>query len=161
MNKLRVTISLALPLIILLSTIAKSEYQIRSGETWAFKIGAYDPRDILKGQYLRFKVLWDWEKKGNAQALKSNFCTCLKRKQETIKISKARCDSTPKTCDGFIRNKYLSRIERYYIPEKKGKELEKQLRDKQAEIVLSINSNGYPVIKDLLIEGQSLKKTLY
>ncbi len=159
MNKPKIILSLVLPIVILLSAIVKSEYQVRSGETWVFKIGAYDPRHLLKGQYLRFQVLWDWEKDGESRIVKNNSsCLCLMKKQGTVKVSNAQCESISENCDGFIRNKYLSRLEKYYIPENRGKVLEEKIRNKKAEIVLAINTNGYPVIKNMLIDGQPLEE---
>lgn len=47
-------------------------------------------------------------------------------------------------------------IERYYVPENKGKSIEKATRALGADVLVSISKNGNPVIKDLLINEESI-----
>ena len=156
MKNTRLIISLAIPILAILLSIGKYEYQVRSGEEWKFEIGGYDPRDLLKGHYLTYRILFDLDEVEKRNSCRkrgiSDCCLCLQR--ETSKVKTMRCETAAKLCDGMINEKFLPRLRKFYIPENRGKSLENLVRSRKAEILLSINRSGYPNVKELLIDGE-------
>ncbi len=53
--------------------------------------------------------------------------------------------------------RFLSGIEKFYIPEAYGKLLNQEIRDKKASILVVIPKTGNPLVKDLLIDGKSYR----
>ena len=164
MKNTRLIISLAIPILAILLSIGKYEYQVRSGEEWKFEIGGYDPRDLLKGHYLTYRILFDLdevEKRNSCRKLgggMENCCLCLQR--ETSKVKTMRCETAAKLCDGMINEKFLPRLRKFYIPENRGKSLENLVRSRKAEILLSIHPSGDPNVKELLIDGEPWKQAV-
>ncbi len=162
MKNTRLIISLAIPILAISLSIGKSEYQIRSGEEWKFEIGGYDPRDLLKGHYLTYRILFDRDEKEKNSCDKNDeildCCLCLQR--ETSKVKTMWCETAAKRCDGMINEKFLPRLRKFYIPENRGKSLENLVRSGKAEILLSINRRGYPNVKELLIDGEPWKQAV-
>ena len=162
MKNTRLIISLAIPILAILLSIGKSEYQVRSGEEWIFEIGGYDPRDLLKGHYLTYRILFDRDEKEKKFCDKndgiSDCCLCLQR--ETSKVKTMRCETAAKLCDGMINEKFLPRLRKFYIPENRGKSLENLVRSRKAEILLSIHPSGDPNVKELLIDGEPWKQAV-
>ena len=162
MKNTRLIISLAIPILAILLSIGKYEYQVRSGEEWKFEIGGYDPRDLLKGHYLTYRILFDRDEKEKNSCDKNDeildCCLCLQR--ETSKVKTMWCETAAKRCDGMINEKFLPRLRKFYIPENRGKSLENLVRSRKAEILLSINRRGYPNVKELLIDGEPWKQAV-
>ena len=162
MKNTRLIISLAIPILAILLSIGKSEYQVRSGEEWKFEIGGYDPRDLLKGHYLTYRILFDRDEKEKKSCDKNDgildCCLCLQR--ETSKVKTMRCETAAKLCDGMINEKFLPRLRKFYIPENRGKSLENLVRSRKAEILLSIHPSGDPNVKELLIDGEPWKQAV-
>ena len=162
MKNTRLIISLAIPILAISLSIGKSEYQIRSGEEWKFEIGGYDPRDLLKGHYLTYRILFDRDEKEKNSCDKNDeildCCLCLQR--ETSKVKTMWCETAAKRCDGMINEKFLPRLRKFYIPENRGKSLENLVRSRKAEILLSIHPSGDPNVKELLIDGEPWKQAV-
>ena len=70
------------------------------------------------------------------------------------------CSLAVDRCDGLMQEKYLSELRKYFIPEDKGKALEKVIRKKNAEILVSISANGHPAVRDLLVNGKSWQEEI-
>ncbi len=163
MDKRKKIIALLIPILIILGAIGKSEYQLATGETWRFKISGYDPRDLLRGHYVMYQVEFDWEEGKKDCPDKKDCCVCLKRKKdssELSKVSKMSCSMAVDRCDGFIKDKYLHQLRKYFIPEDQGKALEKAIREKDPEILVSIAGDGQPVVRDLLLDGKPWSKVI-
>jgi hypothetical protein len=161
MKNTRLVFFLTIPILTIFLSIAKSEYHVSSGEDWKFAIGGYDPRDLLKGHYLTYRILFDWdeEKKDcgkNSEIL--DCCLCLQR--EMSKVETMECEIASNSCDGVIKEKFLPQLRKFYIPENRSKILENLVRSGKAEILLSINRKGYPSVKDLLINGEPWKQAV-
>jgi uncharacterized membrane-anchored protein len=163
MNKRNKIIALLIPILIIVGSIGKSEYQLATGEMWKFKISGYDPRDLLRGNYVMYQVEFDWEEGKKECSDKQDCCVCLKRKKDSLdlaKVSKMSCSIAADLCDGLMREEYIQELRKYFIPEVKGKALEKVLREKDAEILVAISDDGHPVVRDLLIDGNTWSKAI-
>ncbi|MFK5951291.1 MAG: GDYXXLXY domain-containing protein [Methylococcales bacterium] len=154
-----------LPFILLCLLIARAEFHLSRGTQWDFAITGYDPRDLLRGHYLRFRLAYDWKTPQNKCSSKQNCSFCLTEVgKQAPKVQKL---DTPlaKQCDGFMQ--YDDRQEllnRFYIAENNAKLAENLLRqarlDNTAYLRVSINKEGVPHIVDLLIDGKPLETSL-
>jgi uncharacterized membrane-anchored protein len=146
-------LALALPIVAVALMAARAEHVSRTGRQVRLKIEGYDPRDILSGQYLRYKVAFRWDATGDRCAA-AECCYCLNGPENTEPaVARTSCSSRG-TCDSWFPETEMERMARYYIPEGRGAPLERALRDKRAEIVVRISGNGTVVVQELLLDGQ-------
>lgn len=156
-------IALSFPILCLMGIVGMNEYQLRKSQTLTLPIQGYDPRDLLSGYYLRYRV-----KYGVKCPEKNKSKTKRRSKVAYIcfKPEKSITYSLPENCSLFIKgkcdfNEFQSKnINRYYIPER-AKELEKLFTSaKKQEVVLSVTKKGQALVKDILIDGESIKKLI-
>jgi uncharacterized membrane-anchored protein len=55
-----VALSLVLPLLLLAGMVVKSEHALRGGVVIRVPITGYDPRDVLRGHFLQYRIVWNW-----------------------------------------------------------------------------------------------------
>jgi uncharacterized membrane-anchored protein len=149
-----------IPFILLCLLIARAEYHLSTGKQWDIAITGYDPRDLLRGHYLRFRLAYDWQEPKKQCATKScSYCLTdvgeLAPKVQIIETQLA------KQCDGFMQYGDLKTpLNRFYIPETQARFAEDLLRqarvDKTAYLRVSVDKKGVPQIVDLLIDGRPL-----
>jgi uncharacterized membrane-anchored protein len=157
-------IALLIPILIIVGSIGKSEYQLATGKFWKFKISGYDPRDLLRGHYVNYQVEFDWQKDKGICSDKDDCCLCLNRKKNSLdssKVSKMSCSLATERCDGLMREEYIQELKKYFIPEDKGKVLENAIREKDAEILVAISDDGHPVVRDLLVDGNTWQEEVH
>lgn len=141
-NKFILTL-LLLPVICLFVWNCFLWYDKDSGNEIRATITGYDPRDLLSGHYIRYRI--DWDKTDFTQFENKSFT-----KQDFI-------DS--------LNKKSL----RFYVPERHAKYLDKILMEsintnkedrKQIEILYSYKKGKHPIAKKLLINGKDYKDSL-
>ena len=165
MKNKKVLISVAMPFVVLCLLIVRAEYHIRSGEQWSFDLQGYDPRDLLRGHYLRLNVSYDMESGKNSCTPAEECCLCLTKTEARVpKVYEASCSVAKTQCDGFMLSSHQNTLRRYYVPEADARRAEKILADASAErtafLNVSINGKGEPAITDLIIGDQSLNDLL-
>jgi len=165
MNNKKLFIIVMIPFILLSLLIARAEYHLSTGTQWDFAVTGYDPRDLLRGHYLRFKLSYDWQKIHNECSGTKGCSYCLTDIGK--QVPKVQITDTPvaKQCDGFMQYDDLEEpLDRFYIPETQARLAEDLLRqagqNSTAYLRLSINKKGTPHIVDLFIDGQSLNQLL-
>ena len=150
--------ALVLPLLVLGVGIVRGEHAIRTGEPWRFDIGGYDPRDLLRGHYLLFRVELQLGEPHDEVAEGAE-CACLERTPDDAApiLRPASCSFARASCDSFVVRGELEKLDRFYIPEARAREFEKILQDAAArdaaQILVRINRNGTPTLVDLLVDG--------
>ena len=60
--------TLALPVLALAAMVANAEWQVRGGTVIRVPITGSDPRDPLRGHYLRYRFAWNWQGEPGEQA---------------------------------------------------------------------------------------------
>ena len=155
-SKKSILIVLIVPIIALLTLAIYKKYVFLTGQQITLPITGYDPRDLLSGYYLIYTVEYDIEQICHDQKYREDKIAYICLKPRSFSYIK------PYNCDLFIKgvcNKRIFKagIERYYIPKKHAKRLEKLVRSHKASIVLSVPKNGDAQVKDLLINGKSWK----
>lgn len=144
--------ALIFPILALILLTAYKKYKLAFGKEVQLSISGYDPRDLLSGHYLTYRVDYDAK----------NICSKVTRKVPGyICLEPRRFHfSKPEGCKLFIkgtcnRNRFEAGIERYYIPESEAKRLDKDVRSNKGSIVIMVAANGKAQIKELLIDGKS------
>ena len=165
MNK-KLLMVVMIPFVLLCLLIARAEYHINTGTQWDFKITGYDPRDLLRGHYLRFRIAYDWQE-SRKDCVEDRGCAYCLTNNVGEQAPKVQIIDThfAKQCDGFMQYGELQEpLNRFYIPETQAKLAEDLLRqariDNTAYLRLSINKAGIARIVDLLIDGRPLGELL-
>lgn len=159
--------TLLLPIVVLLIYAGMKEVHLRHGFEVVFPIEGFDPRDILSGHYLTYRVDYGiitecWSDTWGDRSVHP--CVCVltserKPKTEFFGDCPARRSQCVAVIQGECRNsRFESDIERFYIPENKAGVLDQVVRNKKGEIVLSVSAEGKPLLKDLLIDGKSWRE---
>ena len=141
-NKL-LLILLLLPVICLFVWNCFLWYDKDSGTEITVRILGYDPRDLLSGHYIRYRIDWDntdIEQFNNKSFTKQNFIDSLNRKSL-----------------------------RFYVPEKHARYLDKILMEssnikeenrKRIEVIYSYKKGKHPIATKLLVDGKDYKEIL-
>jgi len=154
----KIWMCLAFPIVVLagittyhliMSRIQVNEVMIRTE--------GYDPRDLLSGHYLRFRIKYKSKELSNRRwhvscSKKPFICLetdendrvindyAVAKKRDCRITMRRHCDRTP--------------LDRFYVPEEYANILDKGLRESQDTWVrLSIARNGEPYVKNFYIDG--------
>jgi uncharacterized membrane-anchored protein len=154
-------IALLLPLVALVLLIVRAELVLKQGKRWTVAIGGYDPRDLIRGHYLQYRVRW--KKDPNS----TEACTdrdgdcylCLRRESgdpgsRPEPLVQWVRGSEKQDCDSAFSVAAEENLHKYFIPEDKGAVLERAIREKEASLVLAVSATGEVVIKDLLLNDE-------
>jgi hypothetical protein len=138
-----------LPIAGVAGLVARSEVALR-GHEWRFPISGYDPRDLLRGHYLTYRIEWDPAPRPDGRPCRE-CCLCLER-GATRRVSRIEC-AGPARCDVLLAPDEERELSRFYVPEDEAQELERAVRAARGEIVL-VERRGRLSIKELLIDGR-------
>lgn len=146
---------LVFPIIALMLLTGYKSYLLNTGREVTLPITGYDPRDLLSGHYLTYRVEYGVENicKGMMGKMAMEAYVCLNPKQFSFSPLNNCLQMIRGTCRNSSR--FEAGIERYYIPEEQASELDKLVRGGKASIVVSVQPSGKAQIKDLLINGKS------
>lgn len=145
-------LALAFPVLVLAGLVLFRTAALRTGQEVTLPISGYDPRDLLSGHYLTFRVDYGLDSLCSGSGPSETAFVCL----EPRGVSK----SIPAECPIFIQGNckgsvFEAGIERYYVPEEQALKLEELVRSKAASIRISIGRDGRAQVKDLLIDGKT------
>jgi hypothetical protein len=169
MNKLAV-VSIAIAILIPLLMAFKSHTDISSNPVVKIKISAYDPRDLLRGHYMRFQYNWNWdqEKQKEKNCEGNHCCLCVEAKEVDPKVyvQECRIAKTNASCAHIIRGQswgdanFFGPPQEYYVDENIALPLEKFFQEQHNlqdfYIGLSLPPSGKAKIENLYIGGKSL-----
>jgi uncharacterized membrane-anchored protein len=148
-------LALAFPVLVLSSLTLYRMVSLQTGREIVLPVSGYDPRDLLSGHYLTYRVDYGVEGICNSgeHSLNSVF-VCLEPKGIST--------TPPENCTVYIQGScrsgfFEAGIERFYVPEDQATHLEELIRSKAASIRASVGRDGRAQVKDLLIDGKSWK----
>jgi uncharacterized membrane-anchored protein len=150
--------ALLFPIFLLGALVVFKGYKLSSGKKFTVPIEAYDPRDLLSGHFLRFKISFeDKDPCYSPQASDSlDHYYCLSTGKFITSNDLPICEAwLAGTCES---GSFQTGLDRFYVPENDAKFLEDMLRGKKASLVLSVDPQGKAMIDDLLIDGESWRK---
>lgn len=165
MRRELIAVAVALPVLAIAFAIVRSEYKLGQSSEFLVPIGGYDPRDLLKGHYLLFRI--DARNASTREPCNESegqrCCACLTRtgRDQPAKIERATCATAVADCDGALAARYLSQSLRYYIPELEAANLDRQLAEAMqheggATAVLAIDSPDSLQVRELRLYGQPI-----
>lgn len=135
-----------------------------------FDIEPYDPRDLLYGHYLRFRIKWNFDPAMKTpQCTGRECCLCVGEGADNPPVYVANClppEQRGPKCVHQIKGKgwatqknFDAGINRYYVDEKLALPLEKLFRDKEENFSLgfSLPPSGKAAVETLYIGGMPLE----
>ena len=144
--------ALILPLLVLGHGIWQHQSNLAAAGEWRIPISGYDPRDPLRGQYIRFT--YDWELRGNsAPCLTEAGCNlCLTREEDRVIATVAQ---DREACPAFVDTRasalqaqrgfpagHVAFRSRIFVSETSAPALEAQLREGPMEVVAALGPDG-------------------
>jgi uncharacterized membrane-anchored protein len=153
-------IAVLLPLLAIGLGIARAELFLGSARDFVFEIQGFDPRDLLRGRYLQFRLRVEPLPVREPCADSSGeCCLCLTRSApEAVPYAeRASCTTARASCDGVLQMRYLTQPQRYYVPEARAAEFERRLLDamqqRRAQAVLAVDRRGRASVRELRVDG--------
>ncbi len=144
--------ALLLPLLVLGHGIWRQQSNLSAAREWQIPISGYDPRDPLRGQYIRFT--YDWELRGDrAACLAETGCNlCLSeeggRVVATVETAGAQCPSRVDTRISAMQaspsfpSGTVTFSSRLFVSETSAPALEAQLRERPMQVVAALGADG-------------------
>lgn len=144
--------ALALPVVVLAHNIWRQQSALKAASEWRIPVSGYDPRDLLRGHYIRFS--YGWQLRGDpTPCLGDAGCTlCLSEEAgavvATVLDDGAACAARVDTAASRIAvvpgmsaqtAQFTSRI---FVPEASAPALEAQLRQGPMQVVAALGSDG-------------------
>ena len=156
MNK--VLIAVCIPVLVLLSWVASIEYGIASGTRVRLRVAGYDPRDLLTGHFIRYRVT----DTSCSSPPGVDSCLCLKPKADGIFHSPAgdaACAERAPACEIFVKGEcrygqFEAGLDRFSIPENLAPAL--QTIPPDSSIVVSIDAEGHARVLQMLVGEEDL-----
>ena len=152
-------VAVALPLVLLALMVARAEMQLADSTVYYFEIQGYDPRDLLRGHYMRFRLaVTPVETLESCAVGSADCCYCLEPGPAMPSLATlATCQTAAEKCEDFVRTEALHALDRFYIPEEGRRQMERNLRDAarhdRAHLAVAVSSSGEPLIQALLVDG--------
>lgn len=159
-----ILVLLLLPVLGLGGIVAKNEWALHNSTTWRVKVSGYDPRSLFYGHY----VLLRFDLPGlKGPCAEQECCLCFESSAvapDVPKVSKRKCKEAKETCPSCVPEGAFDfeGAQRFYIPEERGPELEKALRetDREAWLEVKITPNGAVRLGELYIGDKTWQRFL-
>jgi len=151
--------AVALPVFALGLMVARAEITTRTGRPYRLSIQGYDPRDLVRGHYLRYRLGFlsspDLE-----HCTAATCCYCLRGPAESEPaVTKVSCNETA-SCDAWFPEGQIDHLEQFFIPEDRGGALGSALRAHSAQLRVRVSAGGSVVIQDLLLDGKPWREVV-
>jgi uncharacterized membrane-anchored protein len=155
---------LALPVVAIVVGIVRAEVRRSQSQDWTFAARGYDPRDLLRGRYVRFRIDFAESAGGRPCSDSDPDCALCLTKAPGSPIPHTRRTSLAQggdDCDGILQTRFIKQLDRYYIPEHRADELDRRVREAaihgRLRVVLSIDSSGRAEVRALAIGDERLE----
>jgi hypothetical protein len=155
MSRRFTAIAVTLPLLAIALGIVRAELTRRSAPRFVLEIGGFDPRDLLRGRYLQFTLRAE-----PCDDEPARCCVCLGRAAagSVSRVERTACDAAQATCDGWLPPEAVDRRYRFYVPEDRAADLDRQLREaaarRTARAVVTVAGGKIAQVLDLLLDGE-------
>lgn len=153
----RILLSLALPILVLTGLALDKHWNRSQGTEIRLAIEGFDPRDLLSGHFLTYKILYDnpvCPRNPKLDAQERETFLCLRPKLFSFN-PRTQADSCTLHIQGVCHlGQFTAGIERFYIPEQYAHALDLAVRNKKGEIIVNVTPSGTAQVKELLLEGR-------
>lgn len=163
MSRRLTLVAVVLPLLAVGLGIVRAELFRSHARDFVFEIAGFDPRDLLRGRYLQFRLRVEpLPVREPCDERAADCCLCLTQSgpDAVPYAERATCATARASCDGALRMRYLNDPQRYYVPEHRARELEQRLlsamEHRRAHVVLAIDEQGEANVRELRIDGESI-----
>lgn len=165
MSRKAAIVALVLPLLAIGLGIVRAELFLSRAREFVFEIEGFDPRDLLRGHYLQFRLRLPSvpEREACVDDGSGSCCLCLTRRggaDEPVAAERSSCATARASCDGALLTHYANTPQRFYVPEARARELEVRLRaamaQQAAHAVLAVDAKGNAVVRELRIDGVAI-----
>lgn len=168
----RLLAALLLPLVGLIGGAAVAWWQTSHGSVWEVPIRGYDPRDLLRGHYIRFQ--YDWATPARPAAVDpEHWRLCFRhRGAATVVTLFASTDRTPEACqaiarqirghDGLVMDYGGQGRGQFYLDETDARPLEQLLTDPARKVSarVIVTASGRLTPLDILVDGKPYREVL-
>jgi GDYXXLXY protein len=137
--------ALLLPIVAFAGLTARAELLRASGPVFRVAIAGYDPRDLLQGHSLRYRIQWPADGACDSDAC----CLCLRTSGVHTKIE---CGGADETCDAQLSHQMVEQERKFFIQEDAGPALEQAIRLGGGTMALNVTPNGQIQEHELFIE---------
>jgi uncharacterized membrane-anchored protein len=150
--------SVIIPLIILLAWWLRIAMVVGGGDVVGFGVTGYDPRDLLSGHYLTYRVQYAPAEPCLNSPEGTELCLCFGTESNET-TWQGSCQELPANgCRRFLRGRcdnyrFQAGIERYYIPETYASS---NAIPADSYILVSLDGQGSGVVKDFMVGKQRL-----
>jgi len=162
--------ALALPLVCLTLLATYKQVQIMSGAQFTIPIVGFDPRDLLAGHYLTYRLDFGNDRlcareRAQDEPPAEAVLLCLRQARGGSLTTRVLADyqfSPPALaagCDAVLKarceyGRVLAGVERFYVPEEHAAALDRLVRSHKGKIVISVDRFGTGTVKDLLLNDR-------
>ncbi len=151
-SKKLLIIFLLVPVIALATLTAYKKSIVTFGREVILPISGYDPRDLLSGHYLIYRVDYGIETVCDHKFTPGEPAyLCLTPRMFSF-FPTHNCDL--EIIGACNNSRFEAGIEKFYVPQEKALELEKLIQSKKAGIKIAVTPDGKAQVKDLLIDGK-------
>ena len=168
--------ALALPVLALAALVGQQELTLPNARILSVPLTGFDPRDLLRGHYIRAQIDWDWESAPAVeeyQAVDGALCVLAETPKPRVRFVAGwkAGDRTDADCKLVIAGsaRAPSRFApgqldngdgaiQFYVPEARASDLEKLMHERPGALTadLAVRADGAAAIKALRIDGQKL-----
>jgi hypothetical protein len=153
-----VIVAVVLPVAGVFALIGRAQIKQRSGQEFRLPISGYDPRDLLRGHYLTYRI--DWNPSGDGCAVGDACCYCLTRDAGRTPVSRVACEHRD-ACAATISDAAAEELRRYYVPEAEAEALQAAVRGRRGELVIGVDARGRVAVRDLWIDGRPWREAIH
>jgi len=143
---LHLWLALLLPVVAFAGLVVRAELLRASGPVFRVAIAGYDPRDLLQGHYLRYRLHWPAGEACDGPTC----CLCLQTSGVHTRI---QCGVADAACDAQLSRQMVDQAREFFIQEGAGPALEQAIRRGQGAMALNVTPNGQVHVHELFIDG--------
>ena len=165
--------ALALPVLALAALVGQQEWLLANARILSVPLTGFDPRDLLRGHYIRAQLDWSWERAPAVEdysVVDGALCVLTEDPKPRVRFLAGwkAGDRTDADCRLIIagHSRAPSRFVpsqldngdgavQFYIPEERADDLEKLLRERPGALTadLAVRADGNAAIKALRVDG--------
>lgn len=144
---------LALPVLGLALFVLRSELVVTRGRVYELTVEGYDPRDLLRGHYLQYRIRWNL---AGPACTDARCCLCVHPDASPVdpRVSARACDAV-RDCQSFIRGDGLEHLQKFFVPQERAASLERAVQGRRASVLVAVAPDGRALVTDLLVDGVS------
>jgi hypothetical protein len=166
--------ALALPVIALAALVGHQELLLANARILSVPLTGFDPRDLLRGHYIRAQMDWDWERAPSVeeyQAVDGALCVLAETPKPRVRFLAGwkAGDRTDADCKLVIAGnaRAPSRFAptlldngdgaiQFYVPESRASDLETLMRERPGSLTadLAVRADGAAAIKAVRVDGE-------